>query len=86
MEDGLFFEHEELSQNFYSTTTFTDKLLEKFESRTEEEAQSPFFATLAFTAPHWPLQAPQHMVDKYRQNFLLLGTTSVLTQNRWYVR
>ena len=67
MEDGSFFEHEELPKDFYSTTTFTDKLLEKLDSRTEEEVRSPFFATLAFTAPHWPLQAPQHMVDKYRQ-------------------
>ncbi|KAM5349808.1 hypothetical protein ACJ41O_006313 [Fusarium nematophilum] len=66
MEDGSFFDHQDLPQDFYSTTTFADKLLEKFKDRTEEEAQRPFLATLAFTAPHWPLQAPKHIVDKYR--------------------
>ncbi|KAK7416863.1 hypothetical protein QQX98_004921 [Neonectria punicea] len=68
MEDGSFFAHEDLPQDFYSTTAFTDKLLEKLKLRTGKEAQSPFFATLAFTAPHWPLQAPKHVVDKYRRN------------------
>ena len=65
MEDGSFFDHEDLPRDFYSTTTFTDKLLEKLKLRTEEDKQRPFFATLAFTAPHWPLQAPKQVVDKY---------------------
>jgi arylsulfatase A-like enzyme len=66
MEDGSPFDHDDLPEDFYSTNTFTDKLLEKLKIRTEQEAQRPFFATLAFTAPHWPLQAPKHVVDKYR--------------------
>lgn len=66
MEDGSPFDHEDLPHDFYSTKTFTDKLLEKLELRTEQEKQRPFFATLAYTAPHWPLQAPKHVVEKYR--------------------
>ncbi|RMJ16837.1 hypothetical protein CDV36_003478 [Fusarium kuroshium] len=69
MEDGAFFDHEDLPEDFYSTATFTDKMLDKFKLRTEEERQKPFFATLAFTAPHWPLQAPKHVVDKYRGKY-----------------
>lgn len=29
----------------------------------------PFFAYLAFSAPHWPLQAPQHLITKYRGRY-----------------
>ncbi|PVH67916.1 alkaline phosphatase-like protein [Cadophora sp. DSE1049] len=70
--DGLWMEGEEfldhktqLPKDFYSTTSFTDKLIEYFELRTEQEKELPFFACLPFTAPHWPLQAPRHVVEKY---------------------
>ncbi|KAF7555973.1 hypothetical protein G7046_g6416 [Stylonectria norvegica] len=31
--------------------------------------ERPFFAYLPFTAPHWPLQAPQELTKKYRGVF-----------------
>lgn len=50
----------DLPTDFYSTKTFTDKLLAFMEERhvDKELAERPFFAYLRFTAPHWPLQAP----------------------------
>ena len=36
------------------------------EERTKEENEQPFFAYLPFSAPHWPLQAPKEVCDKYR--------------------
>jgi arylsulfatase len=33
--------------------------------RTTNYPPSPFFAYLPFTAPHWPLQAPQEYIKKY---------------------
>ena len=70
--DGLWMEGDrfldrkrEIRDDFYSTTSFTDSLLEYLDERTTEEKEKPFFAYLAFTAPHWPLQAPQEVVSKY---------------------
>lgn len=51
--------------DFYSTTTFTDELLKYLDSRSNKGEQ-PFFAYLPFTAPHWPLQAPRAIIDKYK--------------------
>lgn len=50
--------------DFYSTTTFTDELISYLEGR--EKKDQPFFAYLPFTAPHWPLQAPKEIIDKYK--------------------
>ncbi|KAJ5749000.1 uncharacterized protein N7511_010696 [Penicillium nucicola] len=55
----------DIPKNFYSTETFTDKMIGFLENRTEEESQKPFFAYLPYTAPHWPLQAPKEIIEKY---------------------
>ncbi|KAJ6071762.1 hypothetical protein N7499_009776 [Penicillium canescens] len=55
----------DLPKHFYSTRTFTDKMIGFLENRTEEESQKPFFAYLPYTAPHWPLQAPREIIEKY---------------------
>ncbi|KAH6662288.1 alkaline-phosphatase-like protein [Halenospora varia] len=58
--DGLWMEREEfldhktqLPKDFYSTTSFTDKLIEYFRQRTKQEKERPFFAS------------PRHVVQKY---------------------
>lgn len=51
-------------EGFYSTDYFTDRLIEFLG---EEDAEGrPFFAYLAYSAPHWPLQAPDAEIAKYR--------------------
>lgn len=56
-----------LSPNFYSTDAFTEKLVQYFEERTAFQKESqPFFAYLAYSAPHWPLQAPEKDRLDYR--------------------
>ncbi|CED84455.1 arylsulfatase [Phaffia rhodozyma] len=57
---------DQLPENFYSTETFTSKLLEQLSSRTEAQ---PFFAYLAYTAPHWPLQAPKEYIERYKGKY-----------------
>ncbi|ABQ69393.1 sulfatase [Rhizorhabdus wittichii RW1] len=47
----------------YSSDLFTEKLIGYLTS--PARAHRPFFAYLAFTAPHWPLQAPADVVAKY---------------------
>lgn len=54
-----------LGKEFYSSETFTDKLLQYLDERTEEEREQPFFSYLAYSAPHWPLQAPEKDIADY---------------------
>ncbi|KAH6977567.1 arylsulfatase [Ilyonectria sp. MPI-CAGE-AT-0026] len=58
---------QDLGRDFYSTDAFADKLLQYFEDRSahNDNLNKPFFAYLAFSAPHWPLQAPQQDIDDY---------------------
>ena len=60
VEDGT---EVELPDNFFSSNTYADKLIEFIEAR--KDADKPFFAYLSFTAPHYPLQAPDDYIDRY---------------------
>ena len=64
-ENGLLID--ELSDDFYSTTFYTDRIIEQIDSNVDDGR--PFFAYLAYTAPHWPLQAPDSIIDKYRGSY-----------------
>lgn len=67
MEGDRFLDGEkDLPPDFYSSNSFTDKLLDYLDNRTETERAQPFFSYLPFTAPHWPLQAPKEVIRKYR--------------------
>jgi arylsulfatase len=45
MEGDKFLDRDtEMKKDFYSTTSFTDRLLEYLDERTEDEAAKPFFA------------------------------------------
>jgi arylsulfatase A-like enzyme len=48
---------------FYSTDAITDYALDFIEEDLNES--KPFFLYLAFNAPHYPLQAPKELTDKY---------------------
>ena len=52
-----------LPDDFYSSRFYARKLIEYLKSNDEDGR--PFFAYLAFTAPHWPLQAPKESVENY---------------------
>ncbi|WP_435169078.1 arylsulfatase [Falsirhodobacter sp. 1013] len=59
MHDGRIVE---VPDDYYSSTYFTDQLIEAIGDGQEE---APFFAFGAFTAPHWPIQAPKVDIDAY---------------------
>jgi len=53
---------------FYTTDAFTDHGL-SFVAENQAGTNRPFFWYLAFNAPHWPLQAPEADIDKYRSQY-----------------
>jgi len=58
---------DELPKDFYATRSFTDFLIEAI--RENRGDGNPFFAYLAFTAPHDPLHVPEPWLSKYRGSY-----------------
>lgn len=59
----------ELPADFYSSDYFAGKLIEQIKAGGGGGGARPFFAYLAFTAPHFPLQAPRETIAKYRGRY-----------------
>jgi arylsulfatase len=68
-----------IPQDFYSTTYYTNKMLGYLQQNAGDG--KPFFAYLAYTAPHWPIQAPD--ADIARQRGRYDDGYEVLRQNRF---
>ena len=47
----------------YSTDVYTDKIISFIKE--DHTDKKPFFLYAAYTAPHWPLQAPPAYIEKY---------------------
>lgn len=58
-----------LPPDFYSSDYFSDKLIQYLDEHAKAAPEKPFFAYLAFTAPHFPLQAPPASIEKYRGKY-----------------
>lgn len=58
---------DELPKDFYATRSYTDFLMESI--RKNRGDGKPFFAYLAFTAPHDPLHVPEPWLSKYRGRY-----------------
>ena len=56
----------DVPEDFYSTDYYTDLLIEFTDERADDQ---PFFAYAAYSAPHWPLQAPDEFIEKYDGNY-----------------
>lgn len=56
-----------LPEDFYSTRNYTDNVLQWM--RKNEGDGKPFFAYLAYTAPHDPLHAPKEYIEKYKGKY-----------------
>jgi arylsulfatase A-like enzyme len=53
--------------NFYATDAYADSAQAFMEKAISQG--KPFFCYTAFTAPHWPLHAPDSVVKKYRERY-----------------
>ncbi len=56
-----------LPDDFYSTISYTDKMIEFIDSNQDDG--KPFFAYLALTAPHWPLHVPPEYLDRNKGRY-----------------
>jgi arylsulfatase len=63
LEDG---EAVVLPADFYTSDFLTEKLMTYIGAAPQDQ---PVFGYLAFTAPHWPLQAPVASIEKYRGRY-----------------
>jgi arylsulfatase len=63
IEDGI---PVELPEDFYSSRSLTDYLIEHIG---DGENAAPFLAYAAYTAPHWPIQAPAEDIVRYRGRY-----------------
>ena len=64
--DGPILENGEeitLPEGYYSTDYYTERLIEYIRGASKGDA--PFFGYAAYTAPHWPLQAPAELIERH---------------------
>ncbi|PYV36609.1 MAG: arylsulfatase [Acidobacteria bacterium] len=64
---------------YYSSTVIADH--EYLKEHAEKYPQQPFLEYLAFTAPHFPLQAPAEDIARYRKKYLV--GWDAMREDRW---
>lgn len=67
IEDGIDRTGTPVADDFFSSDFYTDKLIEYLDA--EKDRDAPFFAYLAFSAPHIPVQAPESHIDLYQGEY-----------------
>jgi arylsulfatase A-like enzyme len=66
---------------YYSSTAITGYAVEQLKGHFARHPGEPFFSFVAFTAPHFPVQAPAEDVAKYRKRYL--AGWDALREARW---
>jgi arylsulfatase len=69
MRDNDNIEAEIVGKDFYYTDAISDNAVEQIETHCGNFPEIPFFEYVAYTAPHWPLHAPETVVEKYKGRF-----------------
>lgn len=63
-------EHEAVDDpDFYYTDAVSDEAAGYVREHVARDADEPFFMYVAYTAPHWPLHAPDEDIAKYKGRF-----------------
>ena len=57
------------SEGYYATTAIADHAVRILQEHGRQHADKPFFHYIAFTAPHFPLQAPAADIAKYKDKY-----------------
>lgn len=67
------------TEGYYSTTAITDHAIQFLQEHAAEHAGQPFFTYVAFTTPHFPLQAPAEDIarggNRYAVGWDVIRTT-----------
>lgn len=66
-EEGI--DPETLPDDFYYTDAITDAAVNFLNDHTSQHPDKPFFQYVAYTAPHFPLHAPEEQIAKYKGRF-----------------
>ena len=66
---------------YYATTAIADHAIKCLKNHAENFADRPFFHYLCFTSPHFPLQAPEEDIARYRGKYL--SGWEVMRETRW---
>ena len=69
------------SSGYYGTVVIADHAIEVLSEHAEKHADQPFFHYLAFSAPHFPLQALPEDIEIYRDRYS--AGWDVVRQQRW---
>jgi arylsulfatase A-like enzyme len=56
-----------MGDDFYTTRDYTKRMIDYIEQ--DRADGKPFFAYLAYTAPHWPLQAPDESIARFKGKY-----------------
>ena len=59
----------EEKDHFYVTTAVGEHAAACLREHAEHHGDKPFFSYVAFTSPHFPLHAPQDIIEKYKQRY-----------------
>lgn len=60
---------EDLGPGFYYTDAVADHAAQFISDHARDRPDDPYFCYVAFTAPHWPLHAPEHRIQEQRGRF-----------------
>src|SRR5207302_1212089 len=80
-EDDMPLPAVEARSGYYSTTAIADHAIRCLKEHAEKYPETPFLEYLAFTAPHFPLQAPAEDIAPYRKKYL--AGWDALRDERW---
>jgi arylsulfatase A-like enzyme len=69
------------NSGYYSTTAIADHAIKCLKDHAATHRDEPFFEFLAFTSPHFPLQAPSEDIARYRDNYI--DGWDKLREKRW---
>lgn len=80
-EDGVSLPPVQAGDGYYSSEAIASHAIKCLKEHAVKYSGQPFFGYMAFTAPHFPVQAPAEDVAKYKDKYL--SGWDAMRTNRW---
>jgi arylsulfatase len=71
----------EAKDGYYTTTAIANHAIKCLKEHAEKYPDRPFFSYVAFTSPHFPVQAPAEDIARYRDKYL--DGWDAMREKRW---